>query len=94
MSKTNFHNIVIHGYYGTGNFGDDIILLSMINSLRNIDPNINITVLSRNISQIPDSDSFNAVSRFDIKSTELAIRNADLFICGGGILKSPSCYTP
>lgn len=84
LSKRNLPNIVIHGYYGAGNFGDDIILLSMINSLRNIEPNMHITVLSRDVTPIPESDSFHIVSRFDLKSTEIAIRKADLFICGGG----------
>lgn len=52
MVKT-VRNIVIHGYYGAGNFGDDIILLSIIKSLRKIDPNVNITVLSRSVKAIP-----------------------------------------
>ena len=78
------HHIVIHGYYGAGNFGDDIILLSIIKSLRNSDPNINITVLSRGVAPMPGNKNFQAVSRYNVKDVEMAIKKADLFICGGG----------
>ncbi len=84
MPIQNKMNIVIHGYYGASNYGDDIILLSMINSLREIEPDIDITVLSRNISPIPGNNSFHVVSRFDIRNTASIIKEADLFICGGG----------
>ena len=84
MSRFNHPHIVIHGYYGAGNFGDDIILVSLIRSLRQIEPNINITVLTRGTMPIPDSDSFQIVPRFDLKQTEAAVKTADLLICGGG----------
>lgn len=76
--------IVIHGYYGAGNFGDDIILLSMIKSLRTAEPRADITVLSRGISPIPSPLPFHMVSRYDNGSVETAIKSADLLICGGG----------
>lgn len=76
--------VVIHGYYGAGNFGDDIILLSIIDALRKLLPDLTVTVLTRNILPIPHSDSFNTVSRFDLKQTAAAIQDADLFLCGGG----------
>lgn len=77
-------HVVIHGYYGAGNFGDDIILLSIIGSLLDREPDMDITVLSRNISPIPDNHRFHTVSRFDMASVAQAIQKADLFICGGG----------
>lgn len=80
-----FKNIVIHGYYGAGNFGDDIILLSIINMLYETIADIKITVLSRDICPIPEGISpFQVVSRFDIEKVIKLIKEADLLICGGG----------
>lgn len=76
--------VVIHGYYGAGNFGDDIILLSVVTSLLSLIPDLIITVLTRDILPIPHSDLFTVVSRFDIAKTQAAIEEADLFLCGGG----------
>lgn len=77
-------HIVIHGYYGAGNFGDDIILLSIVSALRKKMPDADITVLCRNIAPIPSSHMFRSVSRFDLDSIAPVIKKADLFICGGG----------
>ena len=77
-------HIVIHGYYGAGNFGDDIILLSMIKALRAAEPRAEITVLSRDIVPIPAYAQFHVVSRYDLGVVEKAIKKADLLICGGG----------
>ncbi|WDV46931.1 polysaccharide pyruvyl transferase CsaB [Clostridiaceae bacterium M8S5] len=79
------NNIVIHGYYGAGNFGDDIILHSIISSIYSKIPKANIVVLSRDMSPIPSCKyKYKTVSRYDFNAINQEIKKADLFICGGG----------
>ena len=40
--------ICISGYYGFNNFGDETILKILIDNLKQINPEINITVFSSN----------------------------------------------
>lgn len=81
MSNT---EIVIHGYYGAGNFGDDLILLSMLKSLLIRRPELKITVFSRNIYPIPGSSSCKVIPRFNKQEILEATGKADLVIAGGG----------
>lgn len=76
--------VVMHGFYGAGNFGDDIIMLSVIQSLRRLRPDLHITVLTRNSLPMPQSELFDCVPRSDLRQTQAAIRKAGLFLCGGG----------
>ncbi len=47
-------NIVISGYYGFGNAGDEAMLNAIVDSIRDIEPTANITVISgRNICDVP-----------------------------------------
>lgn len=85
LKESKKHNIVIHGYYGAGNFGDDIILLSIIKSLYQKFSNINVTVISRDAAPIPKGNyKFDVVSRYDLKKMISVIKNSDMFILGGG----------
>lgn len=76
--------VVVHGFYGAGNFGDDIIMLSVVQSLRRFIPGLHITVLTRSNLPMPQSEPFDCVPRSDLRQTQDAIKKADLFLCGGG----------
>ena len=39
-------NIVVSGYYGSKNAGDEAMLAAMIEVLSDLDPKVNITVIS------------------------------------------------
>ncbi|WP_010648281.1 polysaccharide pyruvyl transferase CsaB [Oceanobacillus massiliensis] len=79
-------HVVISGYYGFDNVGDEAILFSIILALKNIQPDIQITVLSNNPDATKETYKVNAVNRLKIHEVSRAIRNSDGLISGGGSL--------
>ena len=79
-------NIVISGYYGYNNSGDDIMLKSIIQNLRAEKQDINLTVLSIKPKETKAQFHVNAVHRFNLLAVFLRLRKAKLLITGGGNL--------
>jgi len=79
-------DVMISGYYGFHNSGDDSILSSIISNLRNKCPNINITVLSKNPQETAKIHGVDAIDRFNIRKIMSALRRTKLLISGGGSL--------
>ncbi len=94
MSK----KIVISGWYGSGNIGDEAILQAMIDTFEEEFPNCVITALSYNPKYTKNTQKINAVRQvpsskkgwirsiitLDIFKTIKTIKNCDLFVMGGG----------
>lgn len=80
------YDCTILGYYGFKNSGDDALLYAMINSLREIYPDIKINVLSFNPRETSKIYGVDSLSRYNIFKTHQAIKNSELFILGGGSL--------
>ncbi len=80
------YDCTILGYYGFKNSGDDALLFAMINSLREIHPDIKINVLSFNPRETSRLYGVDSVSRYSIIKTHKIIKNSELFILGGGSL--------
>ena len=78
--------VVISGYYGFGNSGDEAILKSIVRDFREIDPNIQITALSNNPAKTSAEYGINAVNRLNLKSIAAVVRDCDLLLSGGGSL--------
>jgi polysaccharide pyruvyl transferase CsaB len=78
--------VVISGYYGFDNVGDEAILLSIIQALRTLNPSISITVLSNNLNQTESLYSVKAVNRWNVNAVAQAINSSDGLISGGGSL--------
>ena len=76
--------VVISGYYGFGNFGDEAILQVLINNLKNI--NADITVISRNPTKTFMTHDVKSVFMFDIFGLIRSIAKSDILISGGGSL--------
>ncbi|WP_318503429.1 polysaccharide pyruvyl transferase CsaB [Bacillus sp. T3] len=76
--------IVISGYYGFDNLGDEAILFSIIQELKNNLPNTRITVLSNNPDNTKELYGVNAVNRWNLLDVMKAIRQSDGLISGGG----------
>lgn len=78
--------VVLSGYYGFNNVGDDAILLSIISALREADSSVHITVLSNSPEQTAAEHNVEAVNRWKLREVARVIRAADAVISGGGSL--------
>ncbi|MGM0445280.1 MAG: polysaccharide pyruvyl transferase CsaB [Bacillota bacterium] len=78
--------IVISGYYGFDNLGDEAILGSMIKMIKTVYEDIEITVLSNKAEQTSERYGVNSIYRYDIFEIVSAMRRSDVFISGGGSL--------
>lgn len=76
--------ILISGYYGFGNFGDEAILRIMVDELRSRLASASITVLSANPVQTASAFGVAAIPRMNAHAVTDAIRSSDLVISGGG----------
>ena len=78
--------IMISGYYGFDNLGDEAILGSMIKMIKRINQDIEITILSNKAEQTSKRYDVNAVYRYDIFKIMSTMKRSDIFISGGGSL--------
>ncbi len=79
-------NIVVSGYYGSKNAGDEAMLAAMIEVLSDLDPKVNITVISANPQDTMQRHGVQAVSWIRLPDILRALREADLLLSGGGSL--------
>ncbi|MFS1511240.1 polysaccharide pyruvyl transferase CsaB [Chengkuizengella sp. SCS-71B] len=82
--------LVISGYYGFNNSGDEAVLSSILAALRNQSAQTNVQiepiVLSANPVQTAQMYGVEAVHRMKLKEVFTAIRKSDGLISGGGSL--------
>ncbi|MEJ6950258.1 polysaccharide pyruvyl transferase CsaB [Natronospora cellulosivora (SeqCode)] len=78
--------IIISGYYGFDNLGDEAILMSMIEAFKSIDKNLEITVLSNSPEKTSNEYGVDSINRNNILAFIKELKSADLFISGGGSL--------
>lgn len=79
-------NIVVSGYYGSKNAGDEAMLAAMIEVLSELDPQTNITVISANPPDTKRRHGVEAVSWLSFSEIWKALRASDLLVSGGGSL--------
>lgn len=79
-------DILMCGYYGFGNMGDDSLLRAIIEGLRREDPDVRITVMSRSPKKTAAVYGVHAVNRMDPVSVYRAMKHGSLFLFGGGNL--------
>ncbi len=77
-------SILIHGYYGFKNLGDELILKKIIEDIRFIYPDAYLFVLSGDPQFTHHTHGIDAVDRFNINEVVEAVRNCDVLILGGG----------
>lgn len=76
--------ILIGGYYGFGNTGDEAILSAMLNDLRSLQPELEFIVLSGNPGETAAHYNVEAIPWSDIPALLEAVQQCDLIILGGG----------
>ena len=84
MEDTVTKKVVISGYYGFKNFGDEAILSVLLDFLKKNDSDI--VVFSSNPEWTILNYSVNSVYSFDYKAIFKNIKNSDILISGGGSL--------
>lgn len=75
--------IVISGYYGFSNTGDEAVLQAIVDGLKD---RAEITVLSASPEKTAESYGVESLSRTSAGEIKKAVRECDLFISGGGSL--------
>jgi polysaccharide pyruvyl transferase CsaB len=78
--------IVLSGYYGFDNVGDEAILYSIIQALKEENPKVGITVLSNQPEKTAKTYGVEAINRWDLKNIMSALKECDGLISGGGSL--------
>ena len=76
--------IVLLGYYGYGNVGDEAGLGVILERLRGLWPGANLTVISGHPAASEKLHGVEAISRFDLPRLRRRLKTADLFLLGGG----------
>ena len=80
------YKILISGYYGFNNIGDESILRTVIDNLREKLPDVDITVLSQDPERTAEKYAVKSVRRMSLPDIFRAVRRCDLLLSGGGSL--------
>ena len=78
--------IIVSGYYGFGNMGDDSLLSAMLAGIRSISPDAKITVLTNSPKRTARDCGVRTINRFNLPSVASEMKRARLLISGGGSL--------
>ena len=82
--------IILSGYYGYRNSGDDALLGVIANSIRGELPAVKITALSKTPAQTSRQYGVDSVGRFNRGKIIKVMRSSKLFVNGGGTLLTNS----
>jgi len=82
--------IMISGYYGFNNTGDEAILKSMVRAFKEKIPRIKMVVLSHSPLQTSQTYQVKAINRLHLIDIMRCLRDTNLFISGGGGLLQDS----
>ena len=80
------YNVVMSGYYGFKNAGDEAILQSVYRNIKECSNDISVTVLSSDPEDTKSRYGYNAVARFNVFRVLGALRRCDVLVSGGGSL--------
>ena len=87
------YQVVMSGYYGFGNAGDDAILDSIQQAIRAASDEVAVTVLSNDPEQTSRQYGLNAIPRFQMLRVFSALRKGDVLLSGGGSLLQDTTST-
>lgn len=87
------YHVVMSGYYGFNNSGDEAILLSMHKNIQALGENYHITVLTNKPEETKGKYDVEVVYRFSFWEVIRALKKCDVLLSGGGSLLQDSTST-
>ena len=84
------NDLMISGYYGTGNFGDEITLRAIIDNIAKLYPIRKVAVLCHNTEKLPSDECITPIHRFNLFKILPLMTKTKLFMLGGGSLLQDS----
>ena len=78
--------IVVCGAYGHGNMGDEAILTALLNQLRSLGGDLQITVVSKSPLRTQTEHDVNAIGRGSFRKLKRLFKTSKLYVNGGGSL--------
>ncbi len=79
-------NLLIGGYFGCGNVGDDAILHGFLEGMHQMAPDVQIQALTADPVLCEKRFGIRCISRKNPIAIRYAMGSADMFVCGGGSL--------
>lgn len=80
------YDIILSGYYGHSNFGDDVVMKTIIKELKNKIPNVEIAAFTKNPAEMMLRFGIDCKNRYNPFKIFCTMSNANQYICGGGTL--------
>lgn len=87
------YHVVMSGYYGFSNTGDDAILESIRQGVQEVSDEVELTVLSKDPELTRKQYGMKAVSRFHFWKVLTTLRRGDMLLFGGGSLLQDTTST-
>lgn len=87
------YRVVMSGYYGYANAGDDAILESIQQAIHQASDDVSVTVLSNDPELTRKQYGMEAVPRFHVGKVFRALRRSDALLSGGGSLLQDTTST-
>lgn len=78
--------ILISGYHGLGNCGDEAILVAMVNNLKHVYPELDIVALSKKPQETRRVYGIHSISRVNIIGIIYQLLRSNILLSGGGSL--------
>jgi len=80
------YKIMLSGYFGFNNLGDEAILASMVNMIKRADQEAEITILSHKPELTAKKHRTDSIYRYNLFNILSRMRSSNIFISGGGSL--------
>ena len=79
-------DIVISGYHGFSNSGDEALLFAILNTLRTMRPDLDVTVLSKTPEETARVYGVKSIFRYNIFKIIKEMKASKMLLFGGGSL--------
>ncbi|MDD6265187.1 MAG: polysaccharide pyruvyl transferase CsaB [Clostridia bacterium] len=85
-SRDKKYDIILSGYYGFDNYGDELILETLIAAYKKARPDIQLLILSHSPKKTSLQTGINSIGRFYLPMIKRAMKQSRMYVNGGGTL--------